>query len=415
MDAARIRRRGILSVDLAKKSAMSRGPAWRAPLASPAQAVILAAMRATTRYLLRQIAGPLVFVTMTLAGVIWLTQALRFIDRIVNQGLPFGSFLALTGLLLPGVVQIILPIALFCAMLYAYNRLAGDSELVVLYGAGFSRFSLARPALMVGLIVMALMSALQFYLMPLSARTLRTMQYEFRTNLAAVLLQEGVFNTPLAGLTVYVRERQPNGVMAGILVHDNRDPQRPITMMAERGALIRSDAGPLFVMESGNRQQVEDDRQQLSLLYFDSYTLDLGLYAKPTGEGWREPHERYMHELFWPDLNDIDDQNNRWQLLVEGHRRLANLLFVPALALIALASVLAGEFNRRGRGERLIAAAVAAIWLQVMGLASIHLATKTPVLLPLIYANPIVFAVAALYVLAHRARRRPAAAWSRVP
>jgi hypothetical protein len=63
----------------------------------------------------------------------------------------------------------------------------------------------------------------------------------------------------------------------------------------------------------------------------------------------------------------------------------------------------------------LIAAAVAAIWLQVMGLASIHLATKTPVLLPLIYANPIVFAVAALYVLAHRARPRPAAAWSRVP
>lgn len=364
-------------------------------------------MRGITQYIMRQIAWPLLFATLTLAGVIWLTQSLRFIDRIVNNNLSIGSFFYLTMLVLPGVTAIILPIAAFCATLYAYNRMAGDSELIVLSGAGFSRLSLTRPAWMIAGGLLVVLYAIGLFLGPLSARTLRTTQFEFRTALAGMVIMEGVFNTLSNNLTVYVRERNAVGEMKGILVHDSRDTSRPVTMMAEQAMLVLTPQGPRLVMANGNRQQVEAGRRSLSILYFDTYSLDLNAYAKQETEGWREPSERYLHELFWPNLNDPDDVANRNKLFSEGHRRLVTPLYTPALMMIAIAGVIGGRFNRRGQGLRLLGSAGAAILVQLVSLGVAQAAARSPLLIPLMYLAPVLFLGIALWLL-----REPLAAAS---
>jgi len=361
------------------------------------------AMKAVQRYILRLMIGPFVFVLLALTGVVWLSQSLRFLDRIVNQGLDFGSFLYLTSLVLPGVLAVLIPVSLFCATLYAYNRLSSDSELVVMWANGFSGRALAAPAMLLGVICMILVLLMNLYLTPLGARTLRTTQYELRTNLAGLLLQEGVFNNPAVGLTVYVRERLPSGEMLGILIHDNRDRSQPVTMMAERGALIRTPEGPRFMMINGNRQQVGGEDQALSLLYFDRYALDLEGYAEGGGEGWREPHERYMQELLWPDMDSPDDVNNYWRFQVEAHNRIAAPLGAIALTLIALAATLGGEYSRRGRYRRLVAAAFGAIGFLVLSIGLPYLASIVPQALALLYLSPVVVSgIAATLMLRNR-------------
>ena len=364
-------------------------------------------MRGAGRYISSQIAGPMVFITVAGAGVLWLTESLRIIDRSINDGLPAGTLLYLTALVMPSVLAIVLPLSLFCALVYSYNRLATESELVVLWAAGLSTRQLARPALAIGAGVTVVVYVLMLYLMPLGFRTLKDLQWDFHSDLANVLLQEGTFNTVAPGLTVYFRERQSDGVMRDILVHDSRDAEKPVTMMAERGMLVRTPDGPRFVMRNGNRQQVEPDRKQLSLLYFDDYTLDLNQYAGPHTDRWLDSSERFLPELLWPD-NSPDDQAWYWKLVVEGHRRLATPLYVMALTLVALAAILAGEFNRRGQHKRIMAAAGIATILQLLALGLSNLAVKFPVLIPLLYIVPLCAIAAAFYVL-ERGPARPAA------
>ena len=104
------------------------------------------------KYILRQLAGPFVFFLFSLTGVIWLTQSLRFVDLIINKGLSASFFAQLTLLILPNVLMIILPIALFAAVLYVYNNLDGDSEIVVMRSSGLGNLALARPALILALV-----------------------------------------------------------------------------------------------------------------------------------------------------------------------------------------------------------------------------------------------------------------------
>ena len=197
--------------------------------------------------------------------------------------------------------------------------------------------------------------------------------------------------------------------MLGVLVHDNRNPSDPVTMMAEKATLIRTPEGPRLYMVNGNRQQIDPQRHTLSLLYFDNYSLDLDSYAKKEGTAWREPSERYLWELLRPNMNDPSDVSNYNKLIVEGHRRIVSPLYVPALILIAIASVIGGEYNRRGHARRLVIGSAAAIALQVLSLIVAHLATKSITLLPLLYITPFAFMTGALLFLREPIQRRMAA------
>ena len=369
----------------------------------------MARMSGATRYLLRQLPGPVIFVTLTLTGVIWLTQSLRFVDWMINKGVSAGMFFYLTSLTLPGLLVLILPVALFCAVLYTYHRLDGDSELVVMRAAGLSHWALAKPAIIVALIVTVGMYALTLYLAPAGQRELTNLRFSIRHNYSLVQLQEGIFNTVVRGITVYVRERRSGGELRGILVYDDRDKERPVTMMAERGALVRSDEGARFVLVNGNRQQVESDRAGLSLLYFDEYTLDLMPYTANTGARQRKLRERFLEELFGPET-DVSAGLQIWKLRTEGHRRLATPLYALAFTLIALATVLGGEFNRQGRWRRVLMACGSVIALEAIWMSLSPQVGNSPLVTPLIYATPLCAIGAASYLLGARPRRRTAAA-----
>ncbi len=361
--------------------------------------------RTYTRYIIRHLLGPALFITLSLTGILWLAQSLRFVDLIVNRGLSILTFLYLTVLLMPSLLSIVLPVALFCAVLYVYNKLLSDSELIVLESAGLSKRQLAWPALVLGGFFCIVGYVNSLYLLPSSYREFKDLQFFIRNNYASLLLQEGVFNTPVDGMTVFLRRREDNGVLRGIMVHDNRDQARPVTMMAETGRLVQTPSGPRFILEQGNRQEINTDQQQLSLLHFDRYTLDISLYTEDAGERWREPKERYLHELFYPDDTTKPHQLNK--LRAEAHQRLTWPLFSLSLTVLGLAALLRGEFNRRGIWRRIVLAGALAIGLVTSVVATSNLVVRQPLLSPLLYSLIIGAGLIALWTLRERTHSLP--------
>ncbi len=336
-------------------------------------------MRQYERYLFMHLLLPAVLVTAALTGIIWLTQMMKFVHYILNRGLTIGDFLYLTGLMLPSLLLVLIPISLGIAVIYTYNRLTSDSELIVLNAVGVSKLQLARPVLELGAIAMVLCYVLALYVMPLANQKFSDLRNFFRDKYASVLLEEEVFNTPVDGITVFVRSRDKKGILHGILLHDNRDIYAPVTMMAERGRLEQTDHGPRFYLEKGVRQQIEQSR--ISWLSFDDYALDIAFYAKDTVRE-REPTELFLSDLLKGDAKS--EKNNR-AMHAEVQQRLAWPMLALILPLLALSTLFTGEFNRRGQWKRIAHAAVSIAVMVLVFFTLRSLITKHMELTPLLY------------------------------
>lgn len=351
-------------------------------------------------YIMKHVASAAVLVTVSLTSIIWLTQALRFIDFIVNRGISIGNFLALTLLLVPSLMLFVLPFALLCAVLFVYYRLLMDSELLVLSSAGLSRFQLARPAINTAFATTLAAYAISLWLLPVSYHEFKNMQAFLRDNYASLLLQEQVFNSPVDGLTVYIRERDADGTLRGIIVHDGRDESKPpITMMAEEGRLVQSVQGPSFILYRGNRQEVQDGK--LSFLNFDQYTLDIDFYASGGKERPKQPEEMYLPDLLFPTAHGEEAS----RLIAEGHNRITWPLFPLAFTLLAVAVLLTGEFNRRGQWQRVTFTVLVSGIALSASVGLLNLSVKHPWMISLMYANVLGIIGASIFVITNEKSR----------
>jgi len=355
-------------------------------------------VREHTTYIFKQLLTTAAGVTLALTGVGWLSQSLRFLDFIINKGLSVFSFLRLTLLLMPSVLTVIVPIAALCAVIYTYNRLLSDRELIVLRAAGISPLGLARPVLALAAVTTAIGFALSLYLMPAGFRSFKDEQVVLRTDFSHVLLQEGVFNNLTDDLTVYVRARDDDGKLLGILVHDSSDEAMGVTMMAEWGALVAGPNGPLFVLGQGNRQEVSTEDRSLRMLYFDSYTLDLSPLAETPETRYREPKERFFHELVREPQTGSEEQH-RDELLAEAHRRIVTPFNAMALAMIGLAAMTAGQFDRRRQWPRIAWGITGGLAYIGISFSLAGLITQNPLMLGVYYLVPVVAAGFSLWLM----------------
>ncbi|MBL4693230.1 MAG: LPS export ABC transporter permease LptF [Magnetovibrio sp.] len=355
-------------------------------------------MKALTRYVFWQLFTGLMLVTASLTCVVWLSQSLRFIDMIVNRGLSAGMFVYLTGLMMPNFLTVILPVSLFAITTFTYHRMIMDRELVVMRAAGLSQFNIAKPAIMLAVLVIAMGYGLSTYLVPTSYTQFREMQWDIRYSFSHVLLKEGTFNTAGAGITVYVRERTDDGRLLGILAHDARDSAHSVTLMSEHGAMVQSKDGAKVVMFNGSRQNFNKKTKQLSILYFDRYVFELAPPSQVGETRHKEARERSMEALYNLDTAGLD-KTNVGKFHVEIHRRLALPWSALGFVLIALSVLTSGSFTRRGEGRRIFTAVILAGAYQASLLMALNMAAKNEALIPMIYAitaMPVILGGAAL-------------------
>jgi len=360
-------------------------------------------MKSLSRYVLKETLTLTFALTLVFSAAVWLVQSLRLIDLLVNRGLSVGLFMELAMLIFPRFIEIVLPIAIFLAILFSYNRLISESELIVMRAAGLSQTTLARPALTLAGIGALILLVLSTYVLPAANREFKDLQFEIRNHFASALIQEGVFNTLSDRLTVYVRSRDRRGELGGLIIHDTRDPKRPVTLFAEQGALVDTPDGPRVLMANGSRQQFDEDGGKLAVLSFERYTLDLQNNKEVVAARQRQPDERYLHEL----LFDNDEASRRafgTGLTLELHLRLLAPFAAIVFALIPLVCLLPGDFNRRGQGRRILAAIVCAVLFQIIDLGCKNLASHNMAAVPLLYLDMLLPIAAGAWLLMREGR-----------
>ncbi len=366
------------------------------------------------RYILRQLVTLFGFFSLVLVSVYWVNQAARLFDSLIADGQNVGVFLEFSALTLPWIVQLILPVSAFVATLYIFNRLIGDSELVVLQTAGLSALRLLRPVLAFGLLMAILVGVLGNLLAPAARAQFIDRQNEVRDDLTGQLLRAGEFIHPTGTLTVYIRDITELGEFRDLFLQDGSTEGVEVTYTATRALLVRADTGPRLIMFDGIAQTLDLDTGRLATVSFSDFTYDIGGLINDRRGRQAEVRELPTAVLIRADPAEAEALNlDVAHMLFEGHDRLAQSLFVIFVPLIAAAALMLGSFSRFGVWKQILIAVMLVLPMQLVRNAAEATVRGDADTWPLAYAQPIVAAIVALAMVGLAMRR--ATQWRSIP
>ena len=222
------------------------------------------------------------------------------------------------------------------------------------------------------------------WIVPASYHRFRQYEFEIRNKMAAFLLQEGVFTQVSPTMTVYIRTRDQDGTLHGIMVEDDRQKAVHATILAEHGHLEANGDVPKVILFDGSRQEIDRKTGRLNVLTFQQNTIDLASTSKGDDVRYRDSTEMSLQELFHPDPRTVQPRD-RGKFLVEAHRRLTAPLTAFSFTMVALVAVLAGGFSRHGSIARPLGAILSVVGLLALGLVVQSIAARDSDFIALIW------------------------------
>jgi len=346
-------------------------------------------MRTLDRYIFRQLILPVAGAVAALTAIALLSQSLSQFDLVVERGQSAWTFIKITLLSMPLLAGLILPIALFVGTLVALTRLQGEHEFTACYASGISLMKVSAPIIRIGVYFLLISLASNLFLQPWSARVMRQELFNIKNDLASSLIREGDFATSETGLTIYVQRIDQNGLLKQIFIRTPAANGRDQTFAAREGRITHVDGSSILVMRKGSNQQISD-KGILGHTTWDEYGIDITPYFQSDDFLQYKEGDRYLHELFSPNMAVQWDHDNWQKLYAEGHARLSSPLYNLAFVLLAIVAVLGGSFSRNGYVSRIAAAGAIAAATRIVGVVVTTACGQANVLNFLQYLVPLI-------------------------
>jgi lipopolysaccharide export system permease protein len=337
------------------------------------------------RYIFRTTLGAFLVVLASVTMLMWMTQALRNVDLMTNQGQTILVFVGITGLIIPLLIGLIAPIALMIAVGYTLNKLSTDSELIVMNAAGMAPWKIFQPFLAVGIVVALVVGAISMYVSPKSLRELRRWATEVRAEVVTSNVQPGRFAVVDGRVTMHIHNRAPNGQLLGVLIDDARDPKERVTILAEKGSILTNESGTYLILENGTVQRHVATQRDPDFIAFREHAFDLSRLTPTISLIRYSVQERFPWELLYPPADDPLYKEQPGNFTAELHNRITAPLYPLAFLIITYAYLGAPRTTRQSRAMSFVSAALAVSVLRAIGFVGTIMGAHRPITLLIPY------------------------------
>lgn len=235
-------------------------------------------MRILSRYVLRQHIGPFLFSVTALTLLMLLDQLAKKFHRLVGKGLGWKIIAEVFLLSVPFILAVIIPMAVLVAVLYAFNRLAGDNEISAMKASGVSMTRLLLPVCLAAMILAGFMVWLNNSLLPESNHRLQVLLTSISRKKPTFVLRERTINQVIAGRLFLrvARIDRDRSALGDVVLYDGRDRQRPRLIYADSGSMAYSPSQTdlYLTLHSGVTHERDQDKDEdYQRLYFDQLIM----------------------------------------------------------------------------------------------------------------------------------------------
>ena len=271
------------------------------------------------RYLLREVLQTMTAVTLVLLLIILGGRFIKLFEDIAEGSLSLDFLWSLLVLQLPSVLELILPLGFFLAIMLAYGRLYQENEMGVLMACGFTPTKLLLYTLCAGALVATIVGSFSLWLTPNSEAKAAAIFEEQKRKVDFSAIKPGRFQKFSGGQVVYTEElTDQNTRMRGVFLSQELDGDRreksdgrTAVFRAEQGyQYLDEETGSRFlVLENGARTEGQVGQKDFNVLTFERYAVRLAesnqgrkrikVRQLPTSQIWSSDNPQHIAGVQW--------------------------------------------------------------------------------------------------------------------
>lgn len=159
-----------------------------------------------SKYLIAAIVPYFLFSWLLLSVILFVQQASRYSDIFFSVNIPANLIWQLALALVPNVIAFTCPMAILVGTIIGLTRMQGDSELVAIRASGVGNLQIAAPIVLLGILLSVFAFFVNLKGVPIAASLVRNVALETAIKKLESPIEPGVFNSEVAGYTIYVRD-----------------------------------------------------------------------------------------------------------------------------------------------------------------------------------------------------------------
>lgn len=269
-----------------------------------------------TRYLAKEVLTTLT-VIITVLLVVFLSNRLLLLLEMATLGqFPVAVVMKLVLLNAPALIGMLMPIALFFAILLSYGRLYIDNEMTVLSACGFSQGQLLKSTFYIACFVAVIVGFCVLYIGPRFMADYARLSRESGTAVLVDAILPGQFHQADHGKTVIYTQKKTDAGMQDIFLAQQKSRPgdgRYWQIMTAKSGETRPDEprnGSYFLAKNGQLVKMIPGQGQVDIASFDQLGVRLSkdapvvikkAKALPTSQLWplNNKNLKYAAELQW--------------------------------------------------------------------------------------------------------------------
>ena len=205
--------------------------------------------------------------------IVWVFQAVNFLDLMVEDGRDFLLYLNYTLLNFPKIISKLLPFALFFSFFYVVSKYELNNELMIFWNFGVSKTKLINFFLKISLIFTVFQIILVSFIVPTTQNISRELIKSSNINFFESFIKPKKFNDNIKGLTIFVDDKSVNGELKNIYLKKETGNANFQITYAKSGYFRSGNNLQILVLENGQTiNKVNDD---ITTFSFTQSTLNM--------------------------------------------------------------------------------------------------------------------------------------------
>ena len=275
--------------------------------------------------------------------VVWVIQAVNFLDFVSEDGHSFKVYFMYSLLNLPKIFSRLIIFVFFISLFYIFSKYEDNKEILIFWTNGIKKIEFINHLIKFSFLFLILQLVLNFLVVPKTQDLARSYIRESNIDYLPSLIKSKQFIDTVSDLTIFVEKKEDNGILKNIFLKEYDGKNESQIISAKSGIILRKNNKYSLLLFNGKVIDLKENRT--TIFSFGKFEIDLSKYSTKSTT-FPKIQELNSYELLqcinsiikyrqsYTKTNYTCDLNSINEFLNETFKRMFSPIYILIIALI---------------------------------------------------------------------------------